>query len=104
MKKGKLYDIDGVLLTIPLRYDEISGKYMEVYPDLIQNPVYTPKGRPIMLTIEDACEHGEQENENKLPIDCGSCRFYRQIKNTLIGVCECEKKRKNIVEIGGKKK
>ncbi len=104
MKKTKKYNIEGVMLTIPLRYDEISGRYMEVYPDFIKDPVYTPEGRPIMLTLEDACAFGEKKDANEGLVDCGSCRFYRQVQSALIGVCGCEKKRKNVMGQGGQKK
>lgn len=94
MEKTKTYHVEGATLTIPLRYDEKSGRYMEVYPDFIENPVYTPEGRPIMLTLKDACAFGEKRDANEELVDCGSCRFYRQAPNTLIGVCGCEKKQK----------
>ena len=93
MEKTKKYDVEGTTLTIPLRYDADSGRYMEVYPDFIENPIYTPEGRPIMLTLEDACAFGEKKGANEALSDCGSCRFYRQLPNTLIGVCGHEKKR-----------
>ena len=98
MEKVKTYNVEGAALTIPLRYDKKSGRYMEVYPDFIKDPVYTPEGHPIMLTLEDACAFGEQKAANEPLVDCGSCRFYRQVQNALIGVCGCEKNRKNIVE------
>lgn len=94
MEKTKKYSVEGMSLTIPLRYDKMSGKYIEVYPDFVENPVYTPEGYPIMLTIEDACECGEKRNAKEPPVDCGSCRFYRQLPNTLIGVCGHEKRKK----------
>ena len=94
VEKTKTYDVEGAKLTIPLRYDKKSGRYMEVYPDFIKNPIYTPEGHPIMLTLEDACAFGEKKDANEPLVDCGSCRFYRQAPNTLIGVCGCEKKRK----------
>ncbi len=93
MEKTKRYNIEGASLIIPLQYDKQSGKYMEMYPDFIKNPVYTPKGYPIMLTVEDACVLGEQRNQNEPLIDCGSCRFYKQLPNTLIGVCRHDKRR-----------
>ena len=33
----------------------IFPQYLEDYRSFIANPVFTPEGRPIMLTIEDAC-------------------------------------------------
>jgi hypothetical protein len=94
MEKIKTYNIEGTTLTIPLRYDKKSGRYMEVYPDFIKDPVYTPEGHPIMLTLEDACAFAKHKDANQKLVDCGSCRFYRQLPNTLIGVCGHEKKRK----------
>lgn len=94
MEKTKTYHVEGATFTIPLRYDEKSGRYMEVYPDFIKNPVYTQEGYPIMLTLEDACVFGKGKNANEPLVDCGSCHFYRQLPNALIGVCGHEKKRK----------
>ena len=93
MEKKKQYQIEGASLTIPLQYDQQSGKYMEIYRDLIENPVYTATGHPIILTVEDACDFGEQKDQNEPLIDCGSCKFYEQLPNTLIGVCMHEKRR-----------
>ena len=104
VEKAKTYQVEGATLTIPLQYDEKSGKYMEVYPDFLEHPIYTPEGHPIMLTLEDACAFGEKKDANEGLVDCGSCRFYRQVQSTLIGVCGCEKKRTNGMEQGGQKK
>lgn len=93
MKKVRHYNIEGREIEIPLRYDCISGIYLEEYPDLIANPVYTPENAPIMFTGEDACEYAEAADEEPC-MDCGSCRFYRQFSDTLIGVCGNEKRRK----------
>lgn len=94
MEKIKKYNIEGTLLEIPLRYDEKSGRYMEEYPDFVKEPVYTPGGCPIMLTLEDACAFGERSETSGKLVDCGSCRFYRQFPGTFIGVCGNDKKRK----------
>ncbi len=96
MKKTKEYNVEGATLTIPLRYDKKSDRYMEVYPDFIKDPVYTAEGYPIMLTLEDACPLAKQKDENQPLVDCGSCRFYRQVENALIGVCGHEKKRREL--------
>ena len=94
MKKTKKHYVEGVILKIPLRYDKKSGRYIEEYSDFIKETVYTPEGYPIMLTLDDACAFGEQREIDQPLIDCGSCRFYRQAENALIGVCIQEKKRK----------
>lgn len=103
MEMTKKYNVEGASLTILLRYDKKSGRYIEIYPDFIKYPVYTPEGNQIMLTLEDACAFGEKKNANEPLVDCGSCRFYRQMQNTLIGVCGCEKTNK-YNGIGGQKK
>ena len=96
MGKTRQYNIEGLLLEIPVCYDELVGKEIEIFPDFIENPVYTPEGHPVLFTGEDACAYG-QAPDGMPCIDCGSCRFYRQVQNALIGVCGCEKNRKNIV-------
>lgn len=92
MGKTRQYNIEGVLLEIPLCYDELSGKEIEIFPDFIENPVYTPEGCPVLFTGEDACTYGEALDGEPC-IDCGSCRFYRQTPGTLIGVCGHEQRR-----------
>jgi hypothetical protein len=91
MGKTRQYNIEGMLLEILLCYDELTGKEIENFPDFIENPVYTPDGCPILFTGEDACEYGEPK-EGESCLDCGSCRFYRQVPNSLLGVCKHKKK------------
>ena len=86
MEKTKQYKIEGAILDIPMHWDEHSQKYLEDYSLLIENPAYTPEGRPILLTIEDACRYSEPADDDPSSIDCGSCRYYRQISGTLLGV------------------
>lgn len=86
MKKTKRHNIEGAVLDIPLRYDELAGMDIEEYPDLTEHPVYTPAGERVMLTIEDACLYGETADGTRC-IDCGSCVHYRQAPDTLLGVC-----------------
>ena len=50
MEKTRQYSIEGVLLEIPLRYDEVTGREIEIFPDFIENPVYTPDGCPVLFT------------------------------------------------------
>ena len=94
MEKTRQYSIEGVLLEIPLCYDEVTGREIEIFPDFIENPVYTPDGCPVLFTGEDACGYGEAPDGTPC-IDCGSCRFYRQRPDALIGVCGHEQKRRD---------
>ncbi len=94
MGKTRQYNIEGVLLEIPLCYDELAEREIEIFPDFIENPVYTPEGCPVLFTGEDACQFGEAPDGTPC-IDCGSCRFYRQTPDALIGVCGHEQKRRH---------
>ena len=85
MAKTRRHEIEGAVLDIPLRYDERTGREIEEYPDLLREPVYTPAGERVLLTIEDACPLAELRADGMR--DCGSCRHYRQAPDALIGVC-----------------
>lgn len=93
MKLSRFYQLEGVTLEIPLHYDPLSHIYIEDYPDLIQNPVFTPAGCPIFFTGEDACPYA-QARDGEECIDCGSCRYYHQPPDILLGVCRHPKKRR----------
>ena len=93
MKKTRKYDIEGTILEVPLRFDELAQIYVEDYPDFAETPAYTPEGHPILFTGEDACAYGEPAGEGPCT-DCGSCRYYRQTPGTWIGVCRREERRK----------
>ena len=73
MEKTNRYNMEGVVLEIPLRWDEYSPKFVEDYSYFIKHPVCTPEGRPIFLTIEDACPYAEMVDDDPASIDCGSC-------------------------------
>ena len=93
MEKAKRYEIEGRILDIPVHWDERSQQYLEDYSSLIENPVYTPEGRPILLTIEDACPYAEMADDDPASIDCGSCIHFHQPHGSLLGVCHNEKMR-----------
>ena len=93
MNKTRRYDVEGTILEIPLRYDELARVYVEEYPDFTENPIYTPAGFPILFTGEDACPFGEPAGEAPCE-DCGSCRHYRQVPGSWIGVCGRDERRR----------
>ena len=86
MAEIRRYEVEGAVLELTLRYDERTKMFLEEYPDLMEHPVYTPEGERVMLTIEDACAHGEAADGTRC-IDCGSCVHYRQAPASLVGVC-----------------
>lgn len=93
MSKVNRYEFEGAVVEIPLRWDERSRQFVEDYSDFIENPVRTPAGCPILLTIEDACPHADMVDDGPLSIDCGSCRYYHQFPGSLLGICKNEKRR-----------
>lgn len=93
MEKTNRYNMEGIVLEIPLRWDEYSRKFVEDYSDFIKHPVRTPAGHPIFLTIEDACPYAEMADDDPASIDCGSCIHFHQPHGSLLGVCHNEKMR-----------
>lgn len=88
--------IEGAEIKITLKYDRMSRKFIERYPDLLKYPVYTPSGKRIMLSIEDARSYADLKPG--IYKDCGSCRHYQQKKGTLLGVCSHEKMRSGSIK------
>ena len=94
MEKVNCYELNGEILEIPLRWDERTQSYVEDYGGYYAGPGYTPAGRPVLLTLEDACPEAEMVDDDPASIDCGSCRHYHQFPGSLLGVCNNEKRRK----------
>lgn len=87
MEKTRRYEFEGIALEVPLRYDPLSGLYIEEYPDFREHPVYTGEGCPVLFVGEDACPYGEPKDGGTCP-DCGACRYFRPAgPHTWIGVC-----------------
>lgn len=93
MGQTKLYEVEGERVEIPLCWDEGTQTYVEDYSSVIETPIYSPSGRPVLLTIEDACPDAHMVNHDPISIDCGSCRYYHQFPGSLLGVCRNEKRR-----------
>lgn len=93
MKKFHRYELDGEILEIPLRWDKGTQTYVEDYGGYYDGSAYTPAGRPILLTIEDACPQAHMADDPD-SIDCGACRHYHQFPGSLLGVCRNEKRRR----------
>ena len=97
MSKVNRYEYEGKIIEIPLRWDEHSKKEIEDYSLFIeQSPIYTPEGRPLLLTIEDACPHAVMVDDDPASIDCGSCSYFHQTPGSLLGVCHNKKMRSGI--------
>ncbi|MCD8120104.1 MAG: hypothetical protein LUE29_11635 [Lachnospiraceae bacterium] len=92
-RKTRRFEFEGVILDVPLRYDEVFDIYIEDYPDFTETPVWTADGYPVMFCAEDACALAQTEEAGRC-VDCGSCIYYRQEPDSLIGVCRNKGKRR----------
>lgn len=72
MGKTVHYSIEGAEFDVPTYYDEMTQRELELLPDFLETPIYTPSGERVMLTIEDACENAEPAGAEPSCIDCGS--------------------------------
>ena len=75
-------------------YEEIDrqNEPMEIYPNFIENPVYTDDGFPFVTQMQEPCEHYKKKGTDS-DRDCGSCA-YMEYGDELIAVCRCKKNRK----------
>ena len=94
MKTVNRYAFEGEVIEVPVYWDDHLQREVEDYEDYYDGPVYTPAGRPVLLTIEDACPEADLADGDPASIDCGSCRHYHQFPGSLLGVCQNEKRRK----------
>ena len=97
-KEGDLYKKVEILgRTFVLRYGyyeefERYGRYnepMPIYPNFVQNPVYTADGTPFTTEMQDVCSHykGEEGEDS-----CAACGYFRRIED-LFGICTCPQNR-----------
>ena len=63
---------------------------MEMYPNFIDNPVYTDEGVPFATALQKPCQHfkGEADDDNT----CYQCAHYEKCEE-LLGVCGCKARR-----------
>ena len=94
MGKVNRYEFEGEVIEVPVYWDDHLQREVEDYEDYCKQPGHTPSGRPILLTIEDACPCAEMVDDDPTGVDCGSCRHYHQFPGSLLGVCDHEKRRK----------
>ena len=92
MDKVNRYEFEGEVIEVPVCWDDDLQRETEDYEDYLDGTGCTPSGRPILLTIEDACPLAELRADGMR--DCGSCLYYRQVPGTLLGVCGHEKRRR----------
>ena len=76
-------------------YEEIDrhSKYnepRELYPNFLENPVYTDDGVPFITAMQKTCKHfkGEVDEDNT----CYQCKYYEKCEE-LLGVCRCKERK-----------
>ncbi len=87
MDKTRKYEIEGLIIEIPIYEDEKTGKIIEVYPDFIETPVLTAMGHRVLFCGTDACAIAVEAYPGGC-LDCGSCKYFkRAAEHTWFGVC-----------------
>ena len=96
-KEGDLYKVFTAYgKTFEIRYgyyEEIDrhSKYndpIEIYPNFIDNPVYTDDGIPFTTAMQDPCKYfkGQKDEDST----CYHCSYYEKCEE-LLGICICPK-------------
>ena len=99
-KEGDLYRaIELYGKTFEIRYgyyEEIDRQYdpMEIYPDFLQNPVYTKDGYPFVTLMQEPCQYFKKRGKEPEE-DCENCK-YMERGEELIALCRCPQNKKSV--------
>ena len=102
-KEGDLYRelmICGHVFTIRYGYYEDFEREspfnepMPIYPDFIENPLYTSEGIPFVTAMQDVCKYYEGKDGGD---SCAECRFFRKSEE-LFGFCFCSENNRSQAE------
>lgn len=77
-------DVEGQVITLPLKYDPHARRWLESYWPVFAHPPWTPAGRPIMLVLDNPCAHAEMCPGEEANNECGSCRYFRAVAEGLL--------------------
>ena len=103
MKKPREGDIYKVVELYGRRFElrygyyesfEREGEFNEpipIYPDFLKNPEYTGDGYPFVTQMQECCDIGK--GDFKIDPCCAYCDYFAD-GDELIGVCRCEKRRR----------
>ena len=100
IKEGDLYKtitISNHTFDIRYGYYEEADRYSKfselipIFPDLINNPLYTAEKYLIATQMQDGCEHFDGD---KNFVICFNCTHYKKMDD-LMGVCLCTSNKKN---------
>lgn len=98
-REGELYKrihLHGVTFEILYGYyEEIdrTGEPVQIYPDFLKTPTYTPDGSPFVTLMQDTCQFYKPRRHSTEP-DCSTCQYLERGEE-LIGICRCPHNRRN---------
>ena len=64
-----------------------------IYPDFINQPIYTDNGEPFVTVMQDACRHYRGGAKRTADTTCSECKYFTQGEDWF-GICICTKNRK----------
>ncbi len=72
-------------------YEEIDRQYepVAIYPDFLQEPMYTGDGIPFATQMQDVCPHYSGSEPDDC---CGGCDHFQK-DTDLFGLCTCKLRR-----------
>ena len=90
------FEIEGVRFDIYYGYESDSVRLRgweptPQYPDLLSEPIFTPKGQRFCLTYLEACERFDPISPGTERRCCATCRLFDR-REEYVGICRCELK------------
>jgi len=101
-REGDLYKVVTTFgKTFELRYgfyeekDRLSPlcRPAVIYPDFVQEPLYTEDGQPFVTMMQDACTYYTGDTRRTVDTTCDECKYF-QCGEDWIGICICVLRRK----------
>lgn len=88
--KIRTITVDDDSIEIRYRYDEMCGVWLGDYPYFVEEPRWTPSGKPWVNAHNNDCLYEEYSGR-----ECADCPYFKREKpNDRIGVCFYEVKQK----------
>ena len=69
-------------------------KPIVIYPDFLEEPVYTDDGNPFVTMMQDACKSYRGEAKRTPDTTCAECKYFRRGEE-LLGLCVCPRNQKH---------
>ena len=92
-REGEVYAVvDTFGKTFELRYGyydekDRSGPPDVIYPDFMQEPIYTDGGEPLVTMMQDACPRYKGNVKRIDDATCGECKYFLRGKEWF-GLCQ----------------